>query len=453
MVIQENNQEFVQIQEEQTKLLVPVSSLTDAVPSKSPAFFNKMAKLNRDISILAYRAFAMEVKESRDRSNMIGNNGFMELSNNEAITFADALSGTGARALRVAVEAPEIAEIHINDINRLAVDKAKLSAEINGVEYKCFFNYNDVHKFLAEHKTKDERRFVIADLDPFGSPTPYIDSLLRSVRNGGLISVTATDTAVLCGVYPKVCIRKYLGRPINNGFSNETGIRLLISLISLMAARFEFVITPIFVHANFHYLRVYLRIERSSSKANKMHENLGFIQYCFRCGNRKNVPLKPTASQFGVAKEKCGLCGGGFYAVGGPLWCSKLFDKQYVKKMNHLRSTAANVVTSDTPDLKIDYNNQLLHDEKFLGVSQEQRKNRSIDPIQKSFEVVITELDSIPYYFRSDEISSYLKRNPLPLNLILEKLASNGFNASRTSLNPGAFKSDAPLSEIISILK
>ena len=97
--------------------------------------------------------------------------------------------------------------------------------------------------------------------------------------------------------------------------------------------------------------------------------------------------------------------------------------------------------------------NNMAHDEKFLGVSQEQRKNRSIDPIQKSFEVVITELDSIPYYFRSDEISSYLKRNPLPLNLILEKLASNGFNASRTSLNPGAFKSDAPLSEIISILK
>ncbi len=86
-------------------------------------------------------------------------------------------------------------------------------------------------------------------------------------------------------------------------------------------------------------------------------------------------------------------------------------------------------------------------------MSQERRKNSSIDPIQKSFEVVITELDSIPYYFRSDEISSYLKRNPLPLNLILEKLASNGFNASRTSLNPGAFKSDAPLSEIISILK
>ena len=81
------------------------------------------------------------------------------------------------------------------------------------------------------------------------------------------------------------------------------------------------------------------------------------------------------------------------------------------------------------------------------------RKNNSIDPIQKSLEVAITELDSIPYYFRSDEISSYLRKNPLPLNSILEKLISNGFNASRTSLNPGAFKTDARLSEIISVLK
>ena len=453
MVIQENDQGFVQIREERTNLLVPLSSLTDVVPSRNPAFFNKLAKLNRDISILAYRAYALEIKESRNRRNMLGNSGVMELSNNEVITFADALSGTGARALRVAVEAPEIAEVYMNDINQLAVDKAKLSAEINAVGHKCFFSSNDVHKFLAEHKTKDERRFMIADLDPFGSPTPYVDSLLRSVRNGGLISVTATDTAVLSGVYPKVCLRKYFGRPINNGFSNETGIRLLISLISLVGARFELVVRPIFVHANFHYLRVYLTIERSSSKANKMHENLGFIQYCFKCGNRKNIPLNPIASQFGASREQCSLCRDSFYTVGGPVWSSKLFDKQFVKKMNDLKSTATNVVTGAGSDIKYDYNKPLLHEETRFGVSHELRKNNSIDPIQKSLEVAIMELDSIPYYFRSDEISSYLRKNPLPLNSILEKLISNGFNASRTSLNPGAFKTDARLSEIISVLK
>jgi tRNA (guanine26-N2/guanine27-N2)-dimethyltransferase len=453
MVTQENDQGFAQISEGRTKLLVPLSSLTDVVPSRNPAFFNKLAKLNRDISILAYRAYALEVRESRSRLNTLDNSLVMKLSKNEVITFADALSGTGARALRVAVEAPEVAEIYMNDINQLAVDKAKLSADINSVGHKCFFSSNDVHKFLAEHKTKYERRFAIADLDPFGSPTPYVDSLLRSIMNGGLISVTATDTAVLSGVYPKVCLRKYFGRPINNCFSNETGIRLLISLISLIGARFELVIRPIFVHANFHYLRVYLTIERSSSKANKMHENLGFIQYCYKCGNRRNIPFNSIASQFGVSKEQCSLCRDSFYTVGGPLWSSKLFDKEFVKKMNDLKSAATNIVPGASSYIKYDNISPMLHEEKHFGVSQELRKNNSIDPLQKSLEVAITELDSIPYYFRSDEISSYLRKNPLPLNSILEKLVSNGYKASRTSLNHGAFKTDAHLSEIISVLK
>ena len=135
------------------------------------------------------------------------------------------------------------------------------------------------------------------------------------------------------------------------------------------------------------------------------------------------------------------------------MWSSKLFDKQFVKKMNDLKSTATNVVTGAGSDIKYDYNKPLLHEETRFGVSHELRKNNSIDPIQKSLEVAITELDSIPYYFRSDEISSYLRKNPLPINSILEKLISNGFNASRTSLNPGAFKTDARLSEIISVLK
>ena len=44
MVIQENDQGFVQIREERTNLLVPLSSLTDVVPSRNPAFFNKTGK-------------------------------------------------------------------------------------------------------------------------------------------------------------------------------------------------------------------------------------------------------------------------------------------------------------------------------------------------------------------------------------------------------------------------
>ena len=52
--IQDN---FIEINEGTTKILVPEKSIKERVPPKEPAFFNPVAKLNRDFSILAYSAF------------------------------------------------------------------------------------------------------------------------------------------------------------------------------------------------------------------------------------------------------------------------------------------------------------------------------------------------------------------------------------------------------------
>ena len=45
------------------------------------------------------------------------------------ITMADSLCGTGARGLRVAVEVPEVNQIYFNDVNPVAIDVAKKSAD------------------------------------------------------------------------------------------------------------------------------------------------------------------------------------------------------------------------------------------------------------------------------------------------------------------------------------
>ncbi len=42
-------------------------------------------------------------------------------------------------------------------------------------------------------------RFSIIDLDPYGSPTPFLDAAVQSVADGGLLCITCTDMAVLCG--------------------------------------------------------------------------------------------------------------------------------------------------------------------------------------------------------------------------------------------------------------
>ncbi len=375
---------FVKAVEGRTTLLVPELSLTAKVPPKTPAFFNPAARLNRDLSMLAYRAIALSLP---------------------AKTFADSFAGVGARALRVATEIPEIEQVYGNDINSIAIEAAKEAAGLNSVSEKCHFSIDEVCKFLL-HGDAEGERFGIVDLDPFGTPARHIDCVLRAVLDGGLVSITATDTAVLCGVYPEVCVRRYYGRPLNNDYGNEVALRLLLSLLALTASRLELAIRPVFVHATMHYLRVYATVSVSSSEANDVYSNIGYIMHCFNCGHR-------FASKEYDGKSKCELCKTGL-RVGGQLWTGPFHDKEFVKKM-----------LAQNPDTRC---------KKVLDASLE-------------------EISEVPYYFKADEISSKLKTNPHSVQKIIEKLQSAGFAASRTPLNTSAFKTDANIIQILDVLR
>jgi tRNA (guanine26-N2/guanine27-N2)-dimethyltransferase len=374
---------FVEAKEGGTTLLVPPESLTAKVPPKTPAFFNPAAKLSRDLSIIAYRAFAPSLTSK---------------------TFADGFSGIGARALRVAKEIPEISAVYANDINASAIAAAKEAARLNTVQDRCHFSINEVCKFLLDGTAEGER-FGIVDLDPFGTPARHVDCVLRSVLDGGLVSITATDTAVLCGIYPEVCLRRYYGRPLNNSYGNETAIRLMLLLLALTASRLELGIQPVFVHATMHYMRIYARVAVSSSQANDVYSNIGYILHCFQCGHRIKVQE--------YQNMKCELCGSSM-RVGGQLWTGILHDTEFVGKM--------------------------------LNQKPDRRAKKVLDAAQ-------AEKSDIPYYFKADEIAAKNRTNPHSVQKIIEKLLSSGYAATSTALNPGGFKTDARLDKILSVLK
>src|ERR671925_1865752 len=374
--------DFVTTVEGRTMLVVPQSSLTAKVLSKMPAFFNPAAKLNRDLSILAYSAFTTSSGKK---------------------TFADSFTGIGARALRVAVEVPEIEQVYGNDINSIAIEAAKEAAKLNSVTDKCYFSIDEVCKFLLKGD-KGGDRFPIVDIDPFGTPAKHVDCMLRAVLDGGLVSITATDTAVLCGVYPEVCLRRYYGRPLNNSYGNEVAIRLLLSLLALTSSRLELAIKPVFAHAALHYLRIYAKVSVSSSQANNVYNNIGYLMHCFQCGHRFNT------KEYG--KGKCEMCNTSL-AVGGQLWTGSLYEKEFVKKM-----------LEQDPDRQC----------------------------KKVLEAAIEEASEIPYYFRADEISSKLKSNTHSVQRIIEKLHTARFVASKTALNTSAFKTDARIDSILNVL-
>src|SRR5207247_9288592 len=100
--------DFVRTVEGRTIFLVPQSSLTQKVPPKTPAFFNPAAKLNRDLSVLAYRASLPCLSRK---------------------SLAHSFTGIVARALRVALGLPAVEQIGVTYINSSQTEADKKTAK------------------------------------------------------------------------------------------------------------------------------------------------------------------------------------------------------------------------------------------------------------------------------------------------------------------------------------
>ncbi len=65
------------------------------------------------------------------------------------------------------------------------------------------------------------KRFSIVDLDPYGSPAPFLDAAVQCVADGGLLLITCTDMAVLCGNHSETCHAKYGSISLKSKFCHE----------------------------------------------------------------------------------------------------------------------------------------------------------------------------------------------------------------------------------------
>ncbi len=370
---------FEEITEGTTKLQVPKKSLTEVVPPKDPAFFNPKAKLNRDFSIIAYGAFLKKFEGPK--------------------IFLEGLSGIGPRGLRVAKEL-EVEKVVINDLNPSALELAKFSANLNGLE-NIEYSEKEICRFFSNYSKKGNRGSMV-DIDPFGSPAQFFDCGLRATMHGGILSCTATDLQVLNGLFQNACKRKYGGIPIRTEYGNEIAIRLILGCLRSVSGRLGLEIIPLYVESNMHYYRTYVKVYNRPDQ----NENLGYVTHCKNCGHRK---LEKRRTEF------CEICKSQ-NNIGGPLWIDKIFDKEFVEQMI----------------LKI---SELNVDKKC----------------EKSLRKCLSESQITGVYYTLDEIASKMKASPPKLESAIEKLKSKGFVASPTSFSPTGFRTDANIKEIIEI--
>jgi tRNA (guanine26-N2/guanine27-N2)-dimethyltransferase len=354
--------------EGKTTFLVPVQDdTTQFPPGSAPIFFNRRMELNRDATVLL-----LPLLEPSD--------------------YLDAMGATGIRGLRVANECG--IPVTICDREPGAIELINQNVERSGIPVTVI--HRDVNALLSEES------FDAVDLDPFGTPAPFIDAGVKGTRR--FLFVTATDTAPLCGAHLKAGIRRYSAYPMNTPYHSEVGLRILLGFVVRQTARYDRGVSPIFCYAREHFARLHLRLLRGAQAADDSLKKTGYIHQCRKCPYREDeAGILPTT-------RTCPHCGEPLQPV-GPLWLGDLHNRKILSEMRaHLDTMQA-------------------------GSKKE---------LMKLLDCCISELPVAGFYDYHD-LAKRLGCSPPDITIFISRIMDAGYPASRTHFSGYGIKTTAPL--------
>lgn len=270
----------------------------DDPDKSSEVFYNTDMVVNRDISTAALSRFADD-------------------SDRDELHALDALSATGVRALRYQDALGDRLRVTANDAKPDAVQRIRDNCALNGMDGIEVTEADAIELMAGRRKTYD---FI--DLDPFGSPVRFLDMAARSLDHTGLLGVTATDLAALCGTYTKTCARRYGSRIRKTAFCHEVGIRVLMKAVFESLARFNKVFRPKLCYGDRHYYRLIGEVQESKKGVNRSLDQIGYLQHCDDCLYR--------SLEEDTGADSCPDCGADLYQL-GPLWIGRLGRKEFIE--------------------------------------------------------------------------------------------------------------------------
>lgn len=367
------------ITEGKTEVEVPVPDETSSFPpSSAPVFYNPAMRMNRDIAVAAIACFTR---------------------NNPEYTYLDALSASGIRGLRIANEVGLSSTM--SDWEDTSFDLMKKNIELNSLK-NCIPIKRNANVVMLDNS------YDIIDLDPFGSPAPFLDAACFSTRR--LLCVTATDTAPLCGAHKKAGIRNYGAVPLKTEYYPEMGVRILMGAVARTLAKYDKAMTPLLSYASAHYVRIFVSVKKSITAADECLKGMGFLYHCFACRER--------GWKSGLAvhlPEICPVCGQKT-SLAGPMWLGR------------------------------------LHEKEFCGQVLDEVKKRDFKGAGKLITLCRDELD-VPMHYDYHRICKWLGITAMPTDELILALRERGFKASRTHFTGISFKTDAGMEEIKRIVR
>ncbi len=264
----------------------------------------------------------------------------------------DAMCSTGVRIRRWRNEIPLRLQSRLrvtgNDLNEFALSWAIASHKHNLPEYTDNVELNfDRYGSMAQRSPisglyfqKMDAKLAMADasyqwidIDPFGSPVPFLDSAIQSLARTGVLEVTATDTAALTGSSLSSQKRRYDSQGIVDDYAHDDAIRVLLGLIARIAAMHDRIIKPILALFDGHHVRVSVLVKTSKEGASEFQNNIGYRL------RTDTIPYKFIKYPSEEQRRK----------VSGPLWIGPLMDKAIAGRLTE--SNAINTCLPSSEEL------------------------------------------------------------------------------------------------------
>ncbi len=332
--------------------------LAATVSKEMEVFYNPVMKLNRDVSVLLLKTLGEQRRQAEIISLDERGRGVGEAKNDGRVSdgekrnerererkkrgkgldegsirgfsveawrgwrIGSPLAGSGIRECRFLVELEEglVESVSANDQAEEAVALIRKNIELNEEKLTCEeieVSCAEANRFLLE-----STGFSYIDVDPFGTPNPFLDAAVKRLQRDGILAVTATDTSALSGTYPDACRRKYWAEPMRNHLMHEAGIRILIRKVQLIGAQYEKLLLPIYCFSKDHYLRVFFLCQKHGRKevANLLTAHR-YLHHCPFC-------LSTTMSD-----ENCAECCVRRTLTAGPLWSGLLWNAELAEAM------------------------------------------------------------------------------------------------------------------------
>ncbi|KAK2819456.1 hypothetical protein Q7C36_021102 [Tachysurus vachellii] len=348
----------------------------------------------------------------------------------EGLCVLEGLAASGLRSVRFALEVPGLKRVTANDFSAKAADLITRNTQHNNVTDLMETQNRDASMLMYEARGKNARYDVI-DLDPYGSPAPFLDAAVQAVSEGGLLCITCTDMAVMAGNSGETCYSKYGSISVKSKYCHEMALRIILHSLDQHANVYQRYIQPLLSVSVDFYIRVFVRVRTGQATVKNSASKQALVYNCVGCGTfhlqrmgkrtSQGKNMKYSAATGPPVGESCPHCGQR-HQLGGPIWAEPIHDVGFVQKV--LSAVAGNP--------------------SRFGTSKR---------IEGVLSMVTEELQDVPLYYVLDQLSSTIHCNTPSMLQFRSAVLNAGYRVSLSHACKNALKTDAPAAVLWDIMR